>query len=69
MPPSKVLAQVEPEHVDGPPPEYADAPSCDEPAEVDARLLPRWMGRTQTNIGSSASRSAEGIPGSPSARL
>jgi len=43
MPPSKVLAQVEVEHLDGPAPEQVDAQASDEPAEVDVQLQPRWM--------------------------
>src|SRR5665811_941264 len=43
MPPAKVLAQMELEHVDGLPPDWEDAPSWGEPAEVDVELLPRWM--------------------------
>ena len=44
MPPAKLLPQVEAEQVDGPAPDLVDAPSCDEPAEVDVRLHPIWMG-------------------------
>ena len=43
MPPAKVLAQMELEHVDGLPPDWEDAPSWEEPGEVDVELLPRWM--------------------------
>ena len=34
MLPRKVLAQVEPEHLDGPASLWVDAPSCDEPAAL-----------------------------------
>jgi len=34
---------VEAEHLDGPAPDWEDAPSWGEPGEVAVRLMPRWM--------------------------
>ena len=42
MPPAKVLAQVELEPVDGLSPDWEDATSCGEPAELDIEALLRW---------------------------